>query len=337
MQPLIGLLVHDGTPARNIFDPTASADGLNEKWIRLRDQFRSTGWELLTEDEIGDRAPDFELHVNVRDATRSARAFAVLSECGFVHPSNANLTLLRQYSGVFSWNTDLVDSGLATKIQLSHPMVQGPSNGYRGRDLLIVLISANKALPKRNPDFDLYAERVRAIRWFERHAPSDFALYGFGWDKSARQPSRLGGVIHRLEGLLPFHPRWFPSWRGALEAKRDVLKRARFSIVYENVRGLRGYITEKIFDAFCAGNVPVYWGAEDVEDYIPEDCFIDRRAFSTYGDLYEFLREMPEKQYLNYQRRIRDFLTSEAAEDFSVERFAKVIVSEVQARMVSKE
>lgn len=77
-----------------------------------------------------------------------------------------------------------------------------------------------------------------------------------------------------------------------------------------------GYITKKIFGAFCAGNVPVYWGAEDIEDYIPRCCFIDKREFSDYGELYEFLHQMPEQTYLGYQQAIRDFLASETAQAF---------------------
>ena len=45
------------------------------------------------------------------------------------------------------------------------------------------------------------------------------------------------------------------------------------------MRDVLGYITEKIFDSFAAWCVPVYWGASNVTDYIPEGCFIDRRKF----------------------------------------------------------
>ena len=41
------------------------------------------------------------------------------------------------------------------------------------------------------------------------------------------------------------------------------------------------------FDAFVAGNIPIYWGADDIEDYIPKNCFIDRRNFSNHEKLYK--------------------------------------------------
>lgn len=324
---LAGVLIHSARPPRQILE--ASSDGRTQAWIALRDGFRSAGCELLTSDELCGCTPDFEIHLDARGVRGAIPAFAVLAECKLLHPPNADLNLLRQYRRLFTWNPELVEQGLATKLQLAHPLGSSPVDGYNGRDRLVVLVAANKALPNWKPGFDLYSERVRAIRWFERYAPGDFALYGHGWGKSARLPTRLGGALHRLEAMLPWHRCHFPSWYGTLRAKREVLEGARFSIVYENVRGLRGYITEKIFDAFCAGNVPVYWGAEDIAEYVPKACFIDRREFSSYSDLYEFMRDMPEHVYLGYQHAIRDFLESDASHSFSTKHFAQTIVSEV--------
>jgi hypothetical protein len=77
--------------------------------------------------------------------------------------------------------------------------------------------------------------------------------------------------------------------------------------------------------------VPVYWGAEDVTDHIPADCFIDRRRFASYADLYVFLRSMPEDRYLGYQRAIAAFLASEAAQRFSAQCFAKTVAGGILA------
>lgn len=331
---VIGAFKHGGThPPNRIFDPHAHADGLTLPWAGLRDGFRKAGCELLTEDMVGANRADFEIHLDVQPEIGPRPAFAILSECGLIHPPNVDVRRLKRYRRVFTWNPELVESGLATKIQLAHPLGRGRVDGYASRPLLAVLIAANKSLPLLRPRFDLYRERVRTIRWFERHASDDFALYGPGWNKSPRLPTRVGGGVHRLEMLLPWTPRWFPSWQGVVNTKREVLERTRFSIVYENVRGLRGYITEKIFDAFCSGNVPVYWGAEDITDYIPSECFIDRRKFSDHAELHGYLRSMPEKEYLEYQRAIVDFLASEAAQMFSIPRFVSVIVTEVLASL----
>jgi hypothetical protein len=327
---MLGVLVYDGRSEQRMFDPTANPDGLNAKWIALRDGFAAHGIRLIPAGDLERQKPVFELHVNAKNHSHSScPTFAILTECALIHPPNGDRNLLRRYQRVFTWNDELVETGLAVKIQLGHPLSEGTVDGGANRPCLITMIAANKALPSWRPDFDLYRERVRTIRWFERHAPHDFALYGRGWDKSPRLPTHLGGLVHRLEGLLPMQRCWFPSWRGTVRSKREVLACARFSIVYENVRNLQGYITEKIFDAMCAGCVPVYWGASNIMDYIPSDCFIDRRLFPNHEALYAFLKGMPEHEYLRYQEAIRAFLASPAATPFSAEAFAATVVGTI--------
>ena len=46
---------------------------------------------------------------------------------------------------------------------------------------------------------NLYNERVKTIKWFERNAPNDFALYGKKWNLTARLPTRIGALIHSIE------------------------------------------------------------------------------------------------------------------------------------------
>ena len=45
---------------------------------------------------------------------------------------------------------------------------------------------------------------------------------------------------------------------------------------------LERWITEKIFDCFYAGTIPVYLGAPDVARWLPPECFIDMRRFGGY-------------------------------------------------------
>ncbi|BAY52683.1 putative fucosyltransferase [Thermostichus vulcanus NIES-2134] len=324
----VGALSYSGGAASSFFG-RRNADGLNDKWLALRDAFRAAGGDLLAIEDARSAALDFVIHVNAHRLRHDVPAFVILAESEFIHPPNVDWRMLQQYKGIFTWMPDLVRRGIGTEICLAHPLGAGVVDGYQERPQLLVMIASNKALPVWRPAVDLYRERVRAIRWFEKHAPQAFALYGHDWDKSPRLPTPLGGIVHGVEFVLPWRLQWFPSWKGVIPSKREVLRHARFSLCYENVRGLRGYITEKIFDAFCAGNVPVYWGAEDITDYIPADCFIDRRAFGDYADLYRYLTSMPETRYIQYQQAICDFLVSPAAKRFSSEIFVTTIVGKV--------
>jgi hypothetical protein len=104
------------------------------------------------------------------------------------------------------------------------------------------------------------------------------------------------------------------------------MRNYKFSIAYENVKDELGYITEKIFDVFISGCVPVYWGASNITDYVPDNCFIDRRKYNNNEELYNHLKTMPDTEYVEYLDHIETYLNSEQAQQFSAKNFAKTIV-----------
>ena len=59
--------------------------------------------------------------------------------------------------------------------------------------------------------------------------------------------------------------------------------------------GMKGYISEKIFDCFYSGAIPIYLGATDVKDYIQEDTFIDYRNFENSSDLLSYYKKYERK------------------------------------------
>ncbi len=57
--------------------------------------------------------------------------------------------------------------------------------------------------------------------------------------------------------------------------KRSLLQHYQYNICAENSFN-RGYVTEKIFEAFCCGCVPIYWGHTPVEpDILHQDSFLN--------------------------------------------------------------
>lgn len=74
-------------------------------------------------------------------------------------------------------------------------------------------------------------------------------------------------------------------------------------------------------NCFAAGNVPIYWGATNVADYIPKECFIDQRDFASMEELYAYLKQMPKEEYAIYIDNIRSFLSSDQARVFTQEYF----------------
>ena len=111
--------------------------------------------------------------------------------------------------------------------------------------------------------------------------------------------------------------------------KKEVLEKYKFAICYENARDIDGYITEKIFDCFFAGCIPIYWGANNVTEHIPKECFIDKREFESYEDLYEYINYMSNEEYLKYINAIENYLNSSKANEFRAEYFANTIVETI--------
>lgn len=320
----------------NLFNNNPSTINFHGQWIALKNKLYSLGINLFSKEYFKYLSPDLEIHLNVWKTKNSNwPKYAIITETNFIHPDNSNMSLLKEYDHLFSWNQNILNSNLATKILFSHPLDKTIVDGFYTRNQLVVLFASNRSLRGWYPKYNLYNERVKTIRWFERNAPNDFVLYGRKWNLSARLPTRLGGFVHSLEKKIPFNYCPFPSWRGVIDNKHDILKKSRFSIVYENIKGLNGYITEKIFDAFVAGNVPIYWGAKDISHYIPNNCFIDRRDFSNHNELYKYIKNISEDEYLSYQSSIKNFIENDSKE-FSCNHFAEVISSKIVELMNNK-
>jgi hypothetical protein len=174
---------------------------------------------------------------------------------------------------------------------------------------------------------ELYSERVNAIRWFEAHHPAEFDLYGIGWDFFRFQGRGLSRLLNKISWLLKLVAPRYPSYQGPVECKRETLKQYRFAICYENAKDIPGYITEKIFDCFFSSCVPIYYGANNVAQYIPKECFIDKRDFADYEDLYRYLTGMTDADYHRYLVAIERYLANDQSLQFSAEHFARTIVT----------
>lgn len=210
---------------------------------------------------------------------------------------------LDNFSKIYTWNDDLVDNQKYFKFYypVLTPMQEDIPSFEEKK--LCTFVSTNLS---SNDPHSLYIERAKAIAFFEGIGEQGFEFYGRKWN-----------AAH------------YASYRGPIEDKLAVIKNYRFTLCYENCCDQNGYITEKIFDCFAAATVPIYWGAPNVATYIPKDCFIDRRDFSTLLELHTFLKNMGRETYEGYIERIRAFLSSDAAHYFSYAHFEKLFYESI--------
>jgi hypothetical protein len=69
-------------------------------------------------------------------------------------------------------------------------------------------------------------------------------------------------------------------------SKIDFLNTRKFNICYEN-GSYPGYVTEKIFHAFYANTIPIYWGSPTVDIDFNHKAFISRHNYETDEEMLE--------------------------------------------------
>jgi hypothetical protein len=112
-------------------------------------------------------------------------------------------------------------------------------------------------------------------------------------------PSSLSGrerLVERLERLLPVHH--FGKWRRnrsgprleGRDAKLEILRQYHFCLALENFLQA-DYVSEKWYDCFVAGCVPVYFGAPNIDEYSPgPGAFLNVRTFGPLEKLAEAIK-----------------------------------------------
>lgn len=302
---------------------------------RLRADFRNIGIEINTPDRNVDHEVEFEIYVEGQVLTeRKVPKYLLALENPLINPLNASKEFCLPFKHVFTWNPLIGELPQATVLMVPNQLRTQAIPTFVERPIFSCLINANKRFQTSNLN-DLYEERLRVIRWYEAHHPSDFKLYGLGWDKPSPAFSaaeKLTRRFNRLRSqLLGYRP--FPSFLGPIANKDSVLLKTKFSFCYENVKDLPNYITEKIFDSLMAGCVPIYWGANNVTSYIPKECFIDRRDFDSMQSLHAFLKAIDALKYQSYQQAIAQFLQSPQMQLFDADYYVQDIVRQINAEL----
>lgn len=299
----------------------------------LRKSFASRGFELSTQDicpiDLSEIVIYFDVPAVLPPVEQAKKSFLLIYESEMISPKSGLKDMHGSFKKVFTYNDDFLDEARYIKSNLpicfSDKVTFDPSKKTR----FCCMIAGNK---KINHNLELYSKRVEAIRWFEQNHPEYFDLYGIGWNELLIKGQGFLSrhvLLNPIKKVLDIFAPKYPSYKGTVVSKLETLKQYKFSICYENARDIPGYITEKIFDCFFAGCIPVYWGANNITDHIPKECFIDKRKFARYEDLFDFMRKLSDEQCKIYVQAINKFLKSPAGEKFSVNYFGENIAKEV--------
>ena len=237
----------------------------------------------------------------------------------FSHQSNLRKFFWPQVeNGVIEhlWNNK--DRGFLTMI-ISNKTALPYLQVRRGQNPIGLRVSRNRSPGLK--DSELYSERIRALVALRRLGNVD--LYGHGWDIST----------YRILRNLPYSQSFpYMYWRnrralravyeGPVKSKYETLSRYRFALCFENM-AMPGYITEKIFDCFFVGTIPIYLGAPDVVKYIPKSCFIDMRDLDDYAGLHAYLTNLSDEDISSFREAAREYLSSAEYQPFTKEKFVE--------------
>jgi hypothetical protein len=314
-------------------DPNVIRDNQNACYISLREVLWKYGIDLATEDinPVGGSDIVIRLNVGRKVYSRSSqqKSYLIITEPEFVIPGNWDRANHESFDRVFTWNEMLVDNNKYFLLRMAYKFGLDRARVNMAERKLCTMIAGYKFARHRN---ELYSERLAAINWFTKNHPEDFELYGAGWP-SYRLPflgrgktSLCGFIATRVPKsiLKMVFPR-NTAYRGGVKSKHETLRKYRFSICYENMKDMPGYITEKIFDSFSAGCIPIYWGASNITELIPSNCFIDKRKYVNYEELCRYISGIDEKSYGKYIDNIESFLNSDSARIFSADHFAQTL------------
>lgn len=160
----------------------------------------------------------------------------------------------------------------------------------------IVMIHGNK---QSSQPGEMYSERRRFAEWFAANTTTQMEVYGRpGFDS-------------------------LPNYRGVCGDKHETMSRYRFCLAMDNTCNpvwSAGYFTREVLDALYAGCIPIVKGCWNIEDYLPDECYIDLRQWANWSNGYAaldaYLQAITPEQEAAYHQAIARYLASPEVERY---------------------
>jgi hypothetical protein len=294
----------------------------------LKSRFADYGYNLSTQDinRPENSVATIYNEMPLQVSTRKEQSYLIAFECELIKPDNWRENNHKKFKAIFALKEHNCKNTHTIKVQLPQKFkTTKDSTPWKSKKFCTLISGSHLAIGQN----ELYSKRVEWIDWFSKHAPDDFEFYGMNWNRR----TLVGHKWIRALNKIPFWSKLFiPSlkcYKGPAPDKIQTLDKYKFSICFENVENVPGQITEKIFDCFFSGNVPIYRGAPDIGVYIPSNCYIDENSFKTKQELFNFLKSFTESDYNKHLNNVKKFLESPAYFKFSDEFFVTTLAEKI--------
>jgi hypothetical protein len=172
------------------------------------------------------------------------------------------------------------------------------------------LINANKLNLRSSELYSLRREAIKKIEGID--------LFGENWNSNFKDRIKVFVIevmkdpIRHLVATSSHCRYWFTNWPETASPadKISVMQRYKFALVIENELS---YMSEKLFDAFFAGCIPIYVGPEVTDYKVPKELVIQCKP--TLKSLAEGFEIAMQTNYENYQEKLKDWLESESMKE----------------------
>jgi len=315
-------------------------DGRAYKYIKLKEELEKYNIDLITYDLCTNIKPDIYIYldsVNRIKTDPAKQKFLIIIEPPSVYKANHRTSVINKYEKIFTWDDSVIDNIKYFKYNLSFNLDSLKSELLNIKRMKsIVMIARNKVSTHKN---ELYSHRKDIIKWYEKNAPNEFDLFGQGWDEKKiklypfhylNRNKTIGRTLYRL------FEKKLTVYKGTIKSKSQILSNYDFSYTYENIEGIKGYITEKIIDSFFSLTIPIYRGADNILDYIPNELFIDSRHFDSIEDIHKYISSISKNKIIEIRKDIIDFFQSKDSEIFCAGYNASIIAKEINASIKRK-
>ena len=344
--------------ANRIFSdlPISGVKNYGYMFASMRRQLAAEGIDLSTQDINPPEDSELIIAVDQVDFFQTfqrqpgQRIYLMLNEPATYFPQVWDKSNHAPFDRIFTYDYTLADGEkyihhyFAIDLNEYPPFPKITESVFRKRKLIVLMAGMFQFIKPPASSHSLLYQRYQTLKWFGKHMPFQFDFFSrtIGgnshsfWGLGVLQrllpqiiTQRLSTLVsnHRLQTLEALNLGAVPP----LE-KLAVIGAYRFVICYENTK-LSGYISEKIFDCLFAGCVPVYLGEPNIQQFIPNTCFIDRRQFASDAALAKFLMEMSYGDYARYIAAMHSFIVGverhKFGSDENAQRVTKVIISDM--------
>lgn len=106
---------------------------------------------------------------------------------------------------------------------------------------------------------------------------------------------------------------------GSLVPKNETnifLNQCKFTLAFENNFNHAGYMTEKLFQAYFSGSIPLYGSHPSVQQEVNKKSFISRQDFNTHKEMVDYVIQL-DKDNKRYCEMWNQPIITDSARDYS--------------------